>query len=92
MHATGVRPDACKDGSHHHPEVMRYGMLWQEAGINRCLRVGRSQERDEDWIHSTSRRLQAAYLAATWMEDQGQRSLVGCHLWGRTESDTTEAT
>ena len=23
---------------------------------------------------------------------QGQRSLVGCHLWGHTESDTTEAT
>ena len=23
---------------------------------------------------------------------QGQGSLVGCHLWGRTESDTTEAT
>ena len=25
-------------------------------------------------------------------ECQGQRSLVGCRLWGRTESDTTEAT
>ena len=25
-------------------------------------------------------------------ESQGQRSLVGCHLWGRTESETTEAT
>ena len=25
-------------------------------------------------------------------ESQGQRSLIGCHLWGRTESDTTEAT
>ena len=25
-------------------------------------------------------------------KSQGQRSLVGCHLWGRTESDTTEAT
>ena len=25
-------------------------------------------------------------------ETQGQRSLVGGHLWGRTESDTTEAT
>ena len=25
-------------------------------------------------------------------ESQGQRSLVGCHPWGRTESDTTEAT
>ena len=25
-------------------------------------------------------------------ETQGQGSLVGCHLWGRTESDTTEVT
>ena len=23
-------------------------------------------------------------------ESQGQKSLVGCHLWGRTESGTTE--
>ena len=25
-------------------------------------------------------------------ESQGQGSLVGCHLWGCTELDTTEAT
>ena len=25
-------------------------------------------------------------------ESQGQGSLVGCHLWDRTESDITEAT
>jgi len=25
-------------------------------------------------------------------ESQGQWSLMGCRLWGRTESDTTEAT
>ena len=25
-------------------------------------------------------------------ESQGRGSLVGCHLWGRTESNTTEAT
>ena len=25
-------------------------------------------------------------------ESQGRGSLVGCHLWGRTEMDTTEAT
>ena len=25
-------------------------------------------------------------------ESQGQRSLLGCHLWGCTESDTTEVT
>ena len=26
------------------------------------------------------------------IESQGWGSLVGCHLWGRTESDTTEET
>ena len=25
-------------------------------------------------------------------ESQGRRSLMGCRLWGRTESDTTEVT
>ena len=25
-------------------------------------------------------------------ESQGRRGLVGCRLWGRTESDTTEVT
>ena len=25
-------------------------------------------------------------------ESQGQGTLVGCHLWGHTESDTTEVT
>ena len=25
-------------------------------------------------------------------ESQGRRSLVGCRLWGHTESDTTEVT
>ena len=25
-------------------------------------------------------------------ESQGQRRLVGCHLWGHIESDTTEVT
>jgi len=25
-------------------------------------------------------------------ESQGRASLVGCHLWGRTELDTTEVT
>ena len=33
-----------------------------------------------------------ALWAAVYGVAQGQRSLVGCCLWGRTESDTTEAT
>ena len=34
----------------------------------------------------------AAYSSVLAWKSQGQRSLVGCRLWGRTESDTTEAT
>ena len=30
--------------------------------------------------------------AALAGESQGRGSLVGCHLWGRTESDMTEVT
>ena len=31
-------------------------------------------------------------LQCSCLENHGRGSLVGCHLWGHTESDTTEAT
>ena len=31
-------------------------------------------------------------ICISMADSQGWRSLAGCHLWGRTESDTTEAT
>ena len=31
-------------------------------------------------------------LQCSCLEDPRDRSLAGCHLWGRTESDTTEVT
>ena len=34
----------------------------------------------------------AAHSSVLAGESQGQGSLVGCRLWGHTESDTTEAT
>ena len=34
----------------------------------------------------------AAHSGVLPGESQGRGSLVGCRLWGRTESDTTEAT
>ena len=34
----------------------------------------------------------AAHSSVLAGESQGRGSLVGCRLWGRTESDTTEAT
>ena len=34
----------------------------------------------------------ATHSSVLCVESQGRGSLVGCRLWGRTESDTTEAT
>jgi len=34
----------------------------------------------------------ATHSSALPGESQGQGSLVGCRLWGHTESDTTEVT
>ena len=31
-------------------------------------------------------------ISGRFGESQGRGSLVGCHLWGHMESDTTEAT
>ena len=45
--------------------------------------VSRGQKRRRQW-HPTPALLPG--------ESQGRGSLVGCRLWGRTESDTTEAT
>jgi len=57
------------------------------------LRVG------HDWVTSLSlftfmhwRRKWQSTPVFSPGESQGRRSLVGCHLWGRTESNTTEAT
>ena len=53
-------------------------------------------------MHTTGRILEGTYFRIYWRrkwqptpvflpgESHGQRSLVGCRLWGRTESDTTE--
>ena len=52
-----------------------------------------------DWETSLSlftfmhwrRKWQPTQVFLPW-ESQGRGSLMGCHLWGHTESDTTEAT
>ena len=42
-------------------------------------------------FHSLEKEM-ATHCSALPGESQGQGSLVGCRLWGRTESDTTEVT
>ena len=58
------------------------------------------QEEEEEFSKQNFRTTQEEMRRRQWHptpvllpgESQGRGSLVGCHLWGRTESDTTEAT
>ena len=56
--------------------------------------VGCLQKGDSTLKHSVnlSEKEMATHSRFLPGEFQGQRSLVGCHLWGHTESDTTEVT
>ena len=80
-----------------HSSTLAWKIPWtEEAG--RLQSMG-SQRVRHDWATSLSlftfmhwrKKWQptAVFLPGA---SQGQGSLVGCHLWGRTESDTTEVT
>ena len=80
-----------------HSSTLAWKILWmEEPGRLKSmgsLRVG------HDWATSLSlftfmhwRRKWQPTPVFLLGESQGRGSLVGCRLWGRTESDTTEAT
>ena len=80
-----------------HSSTLAWKILWTEEPGRlqsmESLRVG------NDWATSLSL-FTFLHWRRKWQptpvflpgESQGRGSLVGCHLWGRTESDTTEAT
>ena len=80
-----------------HSSTLAWKIPWMEepGGLQSrgSLRIG------HDWVTSLSR-LTFIHWRRKWQptpvflpgESQGRGSLVGCRLWGRTESDTTEAT
>ena len=58
--------------------------------------VAKSRTRPSDFtftfhFHALEKEM-ATHSSVLPGESQGQGSLVGCHLWDCTESDTTEAT
>ena len=79
-----------------HSSTLAWKIPWMEEP-GRLQSMG-SQRVGHDWATSLS--LTFMHWRRKWQttpvflpgESQGQRSLVGCHLWGHTESDTTEAT
>ena len=54
--------------------------------------VSKSRTRLSDFTFMHWRRQWQPTLVFLPGESQGRGSLVGCHLWGRTGSDTTEVT
>ena len=78
-----------------HSSTLAWKIPWTEepSRLQSMLKVGR------DWATSLSL-FTFMHWRRKWQptpvflpgESQGLGSLVGCHLWGRTEWDTTEAT
>ena len=76
------------------------GMLqnhWKRSWCWEKLKAGEGDNRGGDgWMASLTRWTGVWASSGSWWwirkpgESQGRGSLVGCHLWGRTESDTTE--
>ena len=80
-----------------HSSTLAWKIPWAEEP-GRLQSMGSLRD-GHDWV--TSRSLfTCMHWRRKWQptpvflpgESQGRGSLVGCHLWGRTESDTTEAT
>ena len=58
----------------------------------RSLRVGRLSDFTLTFHFHALEKEMATHSSILAWRIPGTGSLVGCHLWGRTESDTTEAT
>ena len=80
-----------------HSSTLAWKIPWTEEPGG--LQSMGSQRVRHDWVTSLSL-FTFMHWRRKWQptpvflpgESQGQRSLVGCRLWGHTESDTTEAT
>ena len=81
------------DGDCNH-EVKRHLLLGRKAMTNLDSILKSRDIILPTMVHLVKARRRKWQLTPVFLpgESQGQRSLVGCHLWGRTESDTTEAT
>ena len=81
----------------HPTPVLAWEIPWTEEPGG--LQSMGSQRVGHDWVTSLSL-FTFMHWRRKWQptpvflpgESQGRQSLVGCHLWGRTKSDTTEAT
>ena len=88
------REDPLENETAPHSSTLAWKMPWMEepGGWAAVRGVAKSQTRLSDFTFMRWRRKWQPTPVFLPGESQGQGSLVGCCLWGRTESDMTEAT
>ena len=79
-----------------HSSTLAWNMPWTGAWWAPVHGVAKSWTRLSDFtftfhFHALEKKM-ATHSSVLSGESQGRGSLVGCHLWGRTELDMTEAT
>ena len=79
-----------------HCSTLAWQILWMEEPGRLQSMGSQSRTRLSDFtftfhFHALEKEMATNSSVLAW-RIQGQRSLVGCHLWGRTEVDTTEVT
>ena len=92
-----VRPGAMEKAMATHSSTLAWKIPWmEESGRLQSMgwrRVGHDRATSLSlFTFMHWRRKWQPALVFLPGESQGRRSLVGCHLWGRTELDKTEAT
>ena len=75
-----------------HSSTLAWKIPWKEEPGRLKPAEGRTRLSDFTFTFMHCRRKWQPTPVFLPGESQGQGSLVGCHLWGRPESDTTEAT
>ena len=77
-----------------HSSILAWEILWtaKSGGLQSIESQSRTRLSDFTFTFMHWRRKWQPTPVFLPGESQGQESLVGCYLWGRTESDTTEAT
>ena len=79
-----------------HSSTLAWKIPWTEepGGLQSVHGVAKSQTRLSDFLFTFMHWRRKWQPTPVFLpeESQGWGSVVGCHLWGRTESDTTEVT
>ena len=80
-----------------HSSTLAWKIPWmEEPGRLQSMGVAKSRTRLSDFtftfhFHALEKEMATHSSVLAW-RIPGMGSLVGCHLWGRTESNTTEVT